>query len=150
MHARHIATLSVFSATLSVIAAATSGLALYYSMSRSMGGFGGNSGPELAKSPGGAYAQFSSEGFDSPCLTFFDDRGRVRMEIGLTKIGSPFIFMSDPDAGQHVFSVIGSMINEAPVIFIRSPKHPSRSWQISVDDSGNAVVVERGAAKTEP
>lgn len=107
------------------------------------------SGQAFAVSPNGAYADFSTEGFDAPNLTFFDDQGRRRMELGLTKAGTPFIFMLDEN-GTQVVAINSVSRSGAPTFFLRSPSHPFRSFEIIIDADGKATVKEHPGSTTLP
>lgn len=106
-------------------------------------------GQNFAVSPDGAYAGFSAEGFDAPSLTFFDDEGNRRMELGLTEVGTPFIFMLDEN-GTQVVAINAVSRSGAPTIFLRSPSHPFRSFEIAIDADGKATVKEHPGVTAPP
>lgn len=104
---------------------------------------------KIAIAPDGSYAQFSSDAHDAPGLTFYDNQGRPRLELGISKVGTPFLFMLD-DKGTQVAVINSVSRSGAPTLFLRSPAHPFRSLEITIDSDGKATVLEHSGASNQP
>jgi len=86
------------------------------------------------ESEDGSKVTVTSEGFDAPTMLFYDSNGRVRMESGLARNGSPYLRLLGEDGGRVI--VMDTLTESgAPQFFMQDPNDSEVGWRAVLDAS---------------